>query len=119
MLAPEITILGAASPPIASSAMVRRSLTSFSSNLLQASGQYPIAGRYLDFALFGEEEIKLDLEVDGRRLHMDPDNRRKIDEMWRDHQLKSLGWRVRRFWVHELQQDMEGCLDQVERDLAG
>ncbi len=86
---------------------------------LNPTPQYPIAGRYLDFALFGEGEVKLDLEVDGRRWHGDPDGRRKIGDIWRDHQLKSLGWRVRRFWVHELEQDMEGCLDQVERDLAG
>jgi very-short-patch-repair endonuclease len=80
--------------------------------------QYPVAGRYLDFALFGEGEVKVGLQVDGRRWHMDPDDRRKIDDMRRDYQLKSLGWRVRRFQAHELEQDMEGCLDQVERDLT-
>ncbi len=80
--------------------------------------QYPIAGRCLDFALFGKGEVKLGLEVDGWRWHMDPDDRRRIDDMRRDYQLKSMGWRVRRFWVHELEQDMERCLDQVERDLA-
>lgn len=86
---------------------------------LKATPQYPIAGRYLDFALFGVGDVKLDLEVDGRQWHMDPDGMRKVDDIWRDHQLKGLGWRVRRFWVHELEQDLEGCLDQVERDLAG
>jgi len=86
---------------------------------LNPTPRYPTAGRYLDFALFGEGEIKLDLEVDGRRWHMNSSDRRKIDDMRRDYQLKNLGWRVRRFWVHELEQDMEGCLDQVERDLAG
>ena len=86
---------------------------------LNPTPQYPTAGRYLDFALFGEGEVKLDLEVDGRRWHMGPDDRRKIDDMRRDYQLRNLGWRVRRFWVHELEQDMERCLDQVERDLSG
>ena len=85
---------------------------------LNPTPQYPLAGRYLDFALFGEGKVKLDLEVDGRQWHIDPDCGRKIDDVWRDHQLKSLGWRVRRFWAHELEQDLEGCLDQVERDLA-
>jgi len=97
----------------------RRVDTALRARGLDPTPQYPVAGRNLDFALFGEGEIKLDLEMDGRRWHMDPDGGRKIDDMWRDHQLKSLGWRVRRFWIHELQQDMEGCLDQVERDLAG
>ena len=80
--------------------------------------QHEIAGRRLDFALFGANEVKLDLEVDGRKWHESPDGRRKTSDLWRDHQLKSLGWRVRRFWVDELSKDMEGCLDRVEQDLS-
>lgn len=80
--------------------------------------QYDIAGRRLDFALFGPGEIKLDLEVDGRQFHETTDGRRKQSDYWRDHQLKSLGWRVRRFWVDELARNMEACLDLVERDLS-
>ncbi|WP_299819094.1 AAA domain-containing protein [uncultured Jannaschia sp.] len=80
--------------------------------------QHEIAGRRLDFALFGKDGVKLDLEVDGRRWHQTQDGRRKTSDIWRDHQLKSAGWRVRRFWVDELAQDMEGCIDVVERDLA-
>ena len=83
--------------------------------------QYEIAGRRLDFALFGQrgrEEIKLDVEVDGRTWHMDPDGGRKPHDRWRDHQLRSLGWTVRRFWVHELRDDMEGCVDLIEQDLG-
>lgn len=80
--------------------------------------QYDIAGRRLDFALFGPGEIKLDLEVDGRQFHETADGRRKQSDYWRDHQLKSLGWRVRRFWVDELARNMEACLDLVERDLS-
>ena len=80
--------------------------------------QYEIAGRRLDFALFGRGEIKLDVEVDGRFWHQNIDGSRKQSDLWRDHQLKSLGWRVRRFWVDELSKDMEACLDLIERDLA-
>jgi len=85
---------------------------------LDPEPQYEIAGRRLDFALFGKGGIRLDLEVDGRYWHMDIDGKRKMSDLWRDHQLKSLGWRVRRFWVDELANDMEGCLDLVERDLS-
>ena len=85
---------------------------------LDPQPQYEIAGRRLDFALFGANGTKLDLEVDGRRWHESPDGRRKTSDLWRDHQLKSLGWRVRRFWVDELSRDMEGCLDRVEQDLS-
>jgi very-short-patch-repair endonuclease len=80
--------------------------------------QYEIAGRRLDFALFGRGDIKLDIEVDGRFWHQNIDGSRKLSDLWRDHQLKSLGWRVRRFWVDELSRDMEACLDLIERDLA-
>lgn len=80
--------------------------------------QYHVAGRRLDFALFGAGDIKLDLEIDGRRWHQDVDGNRKLDDHWRDHQMRSLGWKVRRFWVDELMQDMENCFDLVERDLG-
>lgn len=80
--------------------------------------QYEIAGRRLDFALFGVNDIKLDLEVDGRHWHTDTDGNRKQTDLWRDDMLRSLGWRVRRFWVDELAENMEKCIDLVERDLA-
>lgn len=85
---------------------------------LDPQPQHEIAGRRLDFALFGANGVKLDLEVDGRKWHESPDGRRKTSDLWRDHQLKSLGWRVRRFWVDELSRDMERCLDRVEQDLS-
>ena len=80
--------------------------------------QHEIAGRRLDFALFGENGVKLDLEVDGRKWHEGPDGRRKTSDIWRDHQLSSMGWKVRRFWVDELARDMEACLDIIQRDLS-
>ena len=80
--------------------------------------QYEIAGRRLDFALFGGGGTRLDVEVDGRRWHQDIDGNRKLDDHWRDHQLRSLGWKVRRFWVDELDKDLESCLDLIGRDLA-
>lgn len=85
---------------------------------LDPQPQFEIAGRRLDFALFGATGVKLDLEVDGRHWHQDTDGRRKMTDHWRDHQLQSLGWRVRRFWVDELSKDMEACLDLIERDLS-
>lgn len=80
--------------------------------------QYEVAGRRLDFALFGSGDIRLDLEVDGRHWHADTDGKRKIGDHWRDHQLKSLGWKVQRFWVDELARDLEGCIDRVAKQLS-
>jgi very-short-patch-repair endonuclease len=80
--------------------------------------QYPVGSRYLDFA-FDPEGRKLDVEVDGRRWHADPDGNRKVSDRLRDRELITRGWKVRRFWVHELAEDMEQCLDLIERDLNG
>ena len=79
--------------------------------------QYPVAGRYLDFAL-DPGGRRLDVEVDGRRWHANPDGNRKLADRLRDRALIALGWRVRRFWVHELADNMEECLDAIERDLG-
>jgi very-short-patch-repair endonuclease len=79
--------------------------------------QYPVGSRSLDFALFAEN-VKLDLEVDGRAWHADASGGRKTADRLRDRELMAKGWKVRRFWVHELAANMEGCLDIIERDLG-
>lgn len=77
--------------------------------------QYPVAGRRLDLALFrtGAIPLKLDIEVDGDRYHRNPDGTRKQDDIWRDYQLKSLGWRIKRFWVYQLRDDLNSCVDSI------
>jgi very-short-patch-repair endonuclease len=85
---------------------------------LEPFPQYPVGSRYLDFAI-DPEGRKLDVEVDGRRWHADPDGNRKVSDRLRDRELIARGWAVRRFWVHELAEDMEKCLGLIERDLNG
>jgi very-short-patch-repair endonuclease len=84
---------------------------------LDAQPQYPVGRRRLDFALF-HGTVKLDVEVDGVRFHTGSDGGRKTADRLRDREMNARGWKVRRFWVWELQNDMEGCLDDVERDLG-
>lgn len=79
--------------------------------------QYPVGTRYLDFAL-DPEGAKLDIEVDGARWHTDSDGNRKVGDRLRDSELTGRGWKVLRFWVHELTHDMEACLDRIERELG-
>ena len=38
---------------------------------------------------------------------------RKDDDYWRDLQLQSLGWKVCRFWVYELRENLQGCTQKV------
>ena len=84
---------------------------------LEAIPQYPVGRRYLDLAL-DPEGRKLDIEVDGRRWHANPDGERKTADHLRDRELIARGWKVRRFWVHELAAGMENCVDIIERDLV-
>ncbi len=83
--------------------------------------QHPAGGRFLDLAIVEEDRsppLHLDIEVDGAAFHTDADGNRLATDLWRDHQLRGLGWKVLRFWVHELRDDMGGCLERV-RAAAG
>lgn len=84
---------------------------------LDPIAQYEIGRRRLDFALF-HGDVKLDVEVDGRAFHTDPDGQRKTSDLLRDKEMLARGWKVRRFWVSELERDMEKCLDLIESDLT-
>ena len=72
--------------------------------------QYPLVGRYLDLALVEE---KLDIEVDGAAWHLNKYGERKADDVYRDLQVQSCGWRVIRFWHNEVMQDVDGCVQRV------
>ena len=78
--------------------------------------QFPVGTRYLDFAL-DPNGRKIDVEVDGRRWHTDASGNRKVADILRDREMTTRGWKVLRFWVHELANDMEGCVDRIERAL--
>jgi very-short-patch-repair endonuclease len=78
--------------------------------------QLPVAGRRLDLAIVDGGRM-IDVEVDGDRWHRDVDGNRKQSDYFRDLQLRSLGWKVLRFWVYDLREDMEGCVERVVREL--
>ena len=84
--------------------------------------QHPVGGRFLDLAVVDEirrPPLRLDIEVDGFVHHTDVDGNRLATDLWRDHQLRGLGWKILRFWVYELRDDMEGCLERVDRIIKG
>ncbi|MFO7535350.1 MAG: AAA domain-containing protein [Kiritimatiellia bacterium] len=72
--------------------------------------QYPLAGRYLDLALV---DAKIDVEVDGAAYHLNHYGERKADDIYRDLQILSNGWRVIRFWHNEVTDDVGGCVARV------
>lgn len=82
---------------------------------IRTTPQYRIAGRRLDLAVL--DPIKLDIEVDGEH-HRTASGGRKDDDCWRDLQMQSLGWKVCRFWVYELRDDLAGCTEKVRAMLG-
>ena len=89
---------------------------------LEPMVQHPVAGRFLDLAIVDETKhppLRLDIEVDGVAYHTDDDGNRLETDLWRDYQLKALGWKILRFWVHELRDDLEGCLDRIDAAIRG
>jgi len=74
--------------------------------------QHPVANRRLDLALI-RPDLQLDIEVDGASFHRNPDGTRKTDDIWRDIQLMGMGWKVLRFWVYQLREDMNGCVQKI------
>ncbi len=79
--------------------------------------QYRACGYYLDFALI-RGDVKLCVEVDGETYHRGPHGGHKIDDIRRDQVLKAAGWLVLRFWVYELKEDLNSCIDRVRLTLS-
>ena len=75
--------------------------------------QYPVLGRRLDLAIVQKDGVKIDIEVDGDQYHRNPDGTRKHDDVWRDIQLQGAGWKVIRFWVYQLREDMDSCINKI------
>ena len=80
--------------------------------------QWEILGYRLDFALFdqhGDDLLALDVEVDGRYWHTDAKGTKRTRDVRRDECLEAAGWRVLRLWDDEIRNDLEKCLDRIER----
>ncbi len=64
----------------------------------------------LDFALFVENK-KFDIEIDGANAHS-----QKLDaDLLRDTHLRMDGWNVRRFLAEEINNNLEGVLEEIKR----
>ena len=76
--------------------------------------QYEEAPYTLDFALFRGER-KLDIEVDGENYHRHWDGELCRRDQIRSRRLSDAGWDIARFWVYEIRDDLEGCIERVQR----
>ena len=84
---------------------------------LKPMHQYVDGQNRLDFALV-TENVKLNVEVDGELYHREWDGRRSRADLARDRRLIGQGWKVKRFWIYELRDDMERCVDEVKALVA-
>ena len=86
--------------------------------------QYDACGYYLDFAIFPDDAearglpTMLNIEVDGETYHRDSKGRLRSQDLHRNDILMAAGWSVRRFWVYELRDDMNSCVNII-RKLSG
>ena len=61
---------------------------------------------------------KIDIEVDGQAWHLDINGCRKADDIHRDKLMEALGWKVIRFWHHQIEGDIQACVSQVKQCLT-
>jgi len=66
----------------------------------------------LDLALYNNSK-KLDIEVDGENYHRNWDGELCKRDQLRNKRLIELGWDVMRFWVYEIRDDLDGCIERV------
>ncbi|MCX5671527.1 MAG: AAA domain-containing protein [Planctomycetota bacterium] len=74
--------------------------------------QYVFNQYRLDLAI-KKEDIWLDVEVDGERYHRAWTGDITRADVIRNQRLAEQGWRVIRFWVYEVRDDLEGCVRRV------
>jgi very-short-patch-repair endonuclease len=74
--------------------------------------QYPVEGYLLDFAVICGER-RLNIEVDGERYHRAWDGELLLRDRLRNQRLIELGWDVQRFWVYQIRDEPERCVERV------
>ncbi|MBI9060273.1 MAG: AAA family ATPase [Labilibaculum sp.] len=67
----------------------------------------------LDLALQTDRK-KLDIEVDGVMYHRDWNGEHVTRDKLRNKRMIELGWDVMRFWVYEIRDDIDGCVDRIK-----
>ncbi|WP_303292284.1 AAA domain-containing protein [Marinobacter sp. SS5-14b] len=76
--------------------------------------QYPVEQYLLDLAIVIGEK-RLDIEVDGERYHRLWTGEYCRRDQIRNQRMYELGWDVLRFWVYEIRDDLDGCVERVRQ----
>lgn len=75
--------------------------------------QFSVEQYDLDFALF-DGKRKLAIEVDGERYHRSWTGELCLRDQLRNQRLIELGWDVQRFWVYEVRDELQRCVQRVQ-----
>lgn len=75
--------------------------------------QYPADKYKLDLAIILDNGRKLDIEVDGEMYHRSWNGELCYRDQLRNQRLFELGWDVKRFWVYQIRDDMQDCIEQI------
>ena len=75
--------------------------------------QYPVEKYIVDF-LMVDDSRKLAIEIDGERYHRNWTGELCRRDQIRNQRLFELGYDVMRFWVYEVRDDIDGCLNRVK-----
>jgi len=81
---------------------------------IQTIPQYPIDKYKLDLAVMLDNDRKLDIEVDGAMYHRSWNGELCYRDQLRNQRLFELGWDVKRFWVYQIRDDPNWCVEQIK-----
>lgn len=80
---------------------------------IQTIPQYPVDKYKLDLAIVDGDRM-LDIEIDGEMYHKDWNGELSYRDQLRNQRLFELGWDVKRFWVYQIRDDLQTCIDQIK-----
>ena len=74
--------------------------------------QYPADKYKLDLAIIKGDSM-LDIEIDGEMYHKDWNGELSYRDQLRNQRLFELGWDVKRFWVYEIRDNLQECIEKI------
>lgn len=81
---------------------------------IKAIPQYKESQYCLDLAIILKTR-KLNIEIDGEMYHKDWNNELLKKDVIRNRRLEELGWDVMRFWVYEIRDNLQECIERVKK----
>jgi len=78
--------------------------------------QYVVGQYRLDFAII-QDDINLNIEVDGKQFHTDLTGEKLKSDIIRNQRMQNQGWKVIRFWAYEIRDSLDYCIERIKTEL--